>query len=86
MLLQVLSQLKKFARTVKSIREAVKPTSGKQKTPRSLDLEGDSGRKLNPNMDLSEMLRTDITGLDATVTGDAFSFADCALGHRALHC
>ena len=70
---QVLAQLKKFARTVKSIREAVKPASGKQKALGSLNIDGESERKLNPNMDLSEMLRTDISGLDATVTGEAMS-------------
>lgn len=64
----MLSQLKKFARTVKSIREAVKPASGKQKLG-SLSPDGGQERKLNPNMDLQEMLRTDISGLDATVTG-----------------
>ena len=70
-LLKVLAQLKKFARTVKSIREAVKPASSKQKALGSMSLDGDSEKKLNPNMDLSEMLRTDISGLDATVTGIA---------------
>ncbi len=70
MAVQVLAQLKKFARTVKSVREAVKPPAkGRGKEQLSLgDVLGDFKRP-NANMDLSEMLRTDIKGMDATVTG-----------------
>lgn len=67
--LQVLAQLKKFARTVKSIREAVKPAPSKRSLD-SISLSGEESGRPNANMDLSEMLRTDITGLDATVTGE----------------
>jgi len=68
--LQVLAQLKKFARTVKSVREAVKPPP-KTRRREQLSLGDGSGgfQRPNANMDLSEMLRTDITGMDATVTG-----------------
>jgi len=68
--LQVLAQLKKFARTVKSVREAVKPIpKGRGRDQLSLG-DGSGGfQRPNANMDLSEMLRTDITGMDATVTG-----------------
>lgn len=67
---QVLAQLKKFARTVKSVREAVKPAP-KSRGREQLSLGDGSGgfQRPNANMDLSEMLRTDITGMDATVTG-----------------
>lgn len=65
---QVLAQLKKFARTVKSIRDAVKP-SGKREVG-ALSSDTGSEKKMNPNMDLQEMLRTDISGMDATVTGE----------------
>ena len=69
-MLQVLAQLKKFARTVKSVREATKPPSqGRRREQMSLGDGSDGFQKPNPNMDLSEMLRTDITGMDATVAG-----------------
>lgn len=75
--LKVLAQLRKFARTLKQIREAVAPSSRSRAevpAPRASGLDyASSGKdrlpKPNPNMSLSEMLRTDITGMDATVSG-----------------
>lgn len=74
--LQVLSQLKKFARTLQQIREAVTPNSRSRAEVAApaqdgIDYASGGGRlkKPNPNMSLSEMLTTDITGMDATVSG-----------------
>lgn len=86
--LQVLSQLKKFARAFKQVKDAVqkRPERGRRQPGGADDSSDPFGRsrmpKSDPNMSLSELLRTDITGMDATVTGTHLPFIQKARQHK----
>ena len=63
---QILIQLKKFAETVKKVRAAVSPTAA-SKVPAPAAAQSKSRFM---DADMSTVLRTDITGMDASALGE----------------